>query len=155
MCQFRLWTIHISPPSQARRVFFVWNPPLPCWKFQLSSILSLKKICFWDLPPPGISDDFFWGGYGCFLDHTLQLRLQCVPPPPAHWPGLLSDLFMPFCCTCTLKIWFHCQVVNRRGHTQAADWWSYGVLMVSEMLVKYNHIFHFQPVTRLLQIKIF
>ena len=24
------------------------------------------------------------------------------------------------------------QVVNRRGHTQAADWWSYGVLMVSK-----------------------
>lgn len=23
------------------------------------------------------------------------------------------------------------EVVNRRGHTQSADWWSFGVLMVS------------------------
>lgn len=23
------------------------------------------------------------------------------------------------------------EVVNRRGHSQSADWWSYGVLMVS------------------------
>ena len=26
------------------------------------------------------------------------------------------------------------EVVNRRGHTQSADWWSFGVLMVSEKL---------------------
>lgn len=25
------------------------------------------------------------------------------------------------------------EVVNRRGHTHSADWWSYGVLMVSSM----------------------
>lgn len=24
------------------------------------------------------------------------------------------------------------EVVNRRGHTQSADWWSFGVLMVME-----------------------
>jgi len=24
------------------------------------------------------------------------------------------------------------EVVNRRGHTQSADWWSFGVLMVRE-----------------------
>lgn len=26
------------------------------------------------------------------------------------------------------------EVVNRRGHTQSADWWSFGVLMVREKL---------------------
>lgn len=26
------------------------------------------------------------------------------------------------------------EVVNRRGHTQSADWWSFGVLMVMEKL---------------------
>ena len=25
------------------------------------------------------------------------------------------------------------EVVNRRGHSQSADWWSYGVLMVSSI----------------------
>ena len=25
------------------------------------------------------------------------------------------------------------EVVNRRGHSQSADWWSYGVLMVSSV----------------------
>ena len=25
------------------------------------------------------------------------------------------------------------EVVNRRGHTTAADWWSFGVLMVSQI----------------------
>lgn len=27
------------------------------------------------------------------------------------------------------------EVVNRRGHTQSADWWSFGVLMVTENYV--------------------
>lgn len=26
------------------------------------------------------------------------------------------------------------EVVNRRGHTQSADWWSFGVLMVVKKL---------------------
>lgn len=26
------------------------------------------------------------------------------------------------------------EVVNRRGHTQSADWWSLGVLMVQKLL---------------------
>ena len=26
------------------------------------------------------------------------------------------------------------EVVNRRGHTTAADWWSFGVLMVSVLI---------------------
>lgn len=26
------------------------------------------------------------------------------------------------------------EVVNRRGHSQSADWWSYGVLMVSSVI---------------------
>lgn len=28
------------------------------------------------------------------------------------------------------------EVVNRRGHSQSADWWSYGVLMVSTVIFK-------------------
>ena len=28
------------------------------------------------------------------------------------------------------------EVVNRRGHSQSADWWSYGVLMVSSVIFK-------------------
>lgn len=28
------------------------------------------------------------------------------------------------------------EVVNRQGHTQSADWWSYGVLMVWEWMTK-------------------
>lgn len=28
------------------------------------------------------------------------------------------------------------EVVNRRGHSQSADWWSYGVLMVSSAILK-------------------
>lgn len=27
------------------------------------------------------------------------------------------------------------EVVNRRGHTQSADWWSFGVLMVKNILL--------------------
>ena len=30
------------------------------------------------------------------------------------------------------------EVVNRRGHTQSADWWSLGVLMVNKHSHKYN-----------------
>lgn len=26
------------------------------------------------------------------------------------------------------------EIVNRRGHSQSADWWSYGVLMVSSVI---------------------
>lgn len=36
------------------------------------------------------------------------------------------------------------EVVNRRGHTHSADWWSYGVLMVKRVniiFVYYNIIF--------------
>lgn len=28
------------------------------------------------------------------------------------------------------------EVVNRRGHTQSADWWSFGVLMVSVFFLR-------------------
>lgn len=61
-------------------------------------------------------------------------------------------LFLPFVCVCVVdfglskesidhenKAYSFCgtveymapEVVNRRGHTHSADWWSYGVLMVS------------------------
>lgn len=63
-------------------------------------------------------------------------------------------LFLPFVCVCVVdfglskesidhenKAYSFCgtveymapEVVNRRGHTHSADWWSYGVLMVSGM----------------------
>lgn len=31
------------------------------------------------------------------------------------------------------------EVVNRRGHTQSADWWSLGVLMVHKFKQIYTH----------------
>lgn len=31
------------------------------------------------------------------------------------------------------------EVVNRRGHTQSADWWSFGVLMVRTQNHKINY----------------
>lgn len=38
---------------------------------------------------------------------------------------------------CIIVVQFIFQVVNRRGHTQAADWWSYGVLMVSKIVLSF------------------
>lgn len=39
------------------------------------------------------------------------------------------------------------EVVNRRGHTQSADWWSFGVLMV-RIVSSYNSLFTSQPFMR-------
>ena len=39
------------------------------------------------------------------------------------------------------------EVVNRRGHTQSADWWSLGVLMVSEFTQTDSHSLLFCALT--------
>ncbi len=53
-----------------------------------------------------------------------------------HWffPGVPSDSGKRSSKAPKSVIVF--QVVNRRGHGTAADWWSYGVLMVSICILK-------------------